>query len=183
VLPLGTTIAVQTLEDEPLIPLNTKETEPLTIDKSVDEFPLESQPVVHDDVTLAESAPTNVEPVVSSSYVDPFDSPSRQTISEESFIRDIRTAGDDGPTATPGLEALKTAPRGIDHGSSTALSDVTNGNNIKMRNTPPNKRPSTPTSISSPYKDKNAKNILAAIWQTVFVEWIGGFITRLCGGM
>ncbi|EPE28643.1 hypothetical protein GLAREA_09764 [Glarea lozoyensis ATCC 20868] len=42
-------------------------------------------------------------------------------------------------------------------------------------------RPLTPNSMPS-NKEVKSRNFLKAFWRVVFVDWIGGFITRLCGG-
>ncbi|KAH8653212.1 hypothetical protein BGZ60DRAFT_180509 [Tricladium varicosporioides] len=47
---------------------------------------------------------------------------------------------------------------------------------------PPPDRSRTPTSIRSNNQNIKNRNFLKAIWRAVFVEWIGGFIKKLCGG-
>lgn len=44
----------------------------------------------------------------------------------------------------------------------------------------PGERSITPNTIGSEHAKKSG-NILKAFWRVVFVDWIGGFLTRLCG--
>lgn len=72
---------------------------------------------------------------------------------------------------------------GMDTAKSTSVETKTlNGNGkVKARPSAPSERPLSAGSIRSPASDKGDKNFLEVIWRTVFVGWIGGLITRICG--
>lgn len=42
-------------------------------------------------------------------------------------------------------------------------------------------RPRAPSSIRSATKDPGSRNLLVAFWRVIFVDWIGGFISKLWG--
>lgn len=100
---------------------------------------------------------------------------------------------EDGPEitiqpATPGssLNTTTTNPSNklVDTAKATAI-DAENGRFKLTSRKPvpaPAERPLTPTSMRSAGKDAKSRNFLKAFWRVVFVEWIGGFIVRLCGG-
>ncbi|CZT07537.1 uncharacterized protein RCO7_09782 [Rhynchosporium graminicola] len=71
-------------------------------------------------------------------------------------------------------------------GKSSAMEDKNvNGNpetQIKSRKRQPSPTPDRPLTPSSMQGKEQSKNILRAIWRVIFVEWIGGFIMRLCNG-
>lgn len=46
----------------------------------------------------------------------------------------------------------------------------------------PADRPLTPNSVRSAGKEAHERNFLKTFWRVLFVDWIGGFILRLCGG-
>lgn len=71
----------------------------------------------------------------------------------------------------------------VDKGKSTATEEETNLIKSRKRGqTPAPERPLTPSSVRSAGKDAHERNFLKAFWRVVFVDWIGGFILRLCGG-
>ena len=128
--------------------------------------------------------PETVQPE-SANYTSSSEIPPIRDIDDgDTFVRDVGTAGDDGPAtaiqpATPGV--LVAGLKDTETAKSSSIENDGNGSKVKMRNAPP-KRTSTPTSLSSQPGGTNIQSILAAIWHTVFVSWIGGFITKLCGG-
>ncbi|RDL34423.1 uncharacterized protein BP5553_07551 [Venustampulla echinocandica] len=71
----------------------------------------------------------------------------------------------------------------LDTGESTSIAHRPE---LKPRKQPPQvsplERPLTPSSIRSSNKDAKSRSFLKAFWRVVFVDWIGGFILRLCGG-
>lgn len=71
----------------------------------------------------------------------------------------------------------------FDKGKSTAIEEETNLIKSRKRGqSPVQERPLTPSSIRSAGKEAHERNFLKAFWRVVFVDWIGGFILRLCGG-
>jgi hypothetical protein len=90
--------------------------------------------------------------------------------------------------ATPGssLKTTTTNPfeKPVNAAKSSALEEQTGRSQLASRKpaAPSPERPLTPTSIRSAGKDVKSRNFLKAFWRVVFVEWIGGFIIRLCGG-
>lgn len=93
--------------------------------------------------------------------------------------------------STPGTSMMDRGSdpfeRSIDIAKTTAIEEE-NGRNghaqLTSRKTtsPVPDRPLTPASLRSAPKDAESKNFLKAFLNLVFVEWIGGFIMRLCGG-
>lgn len=77
-----------------------------------------------------------------------------------------------------------------DTAKSTAVENETDDTQVKSRKRQASpargsERPGTPTSMRSPSKDvQDAKerSMFKAFFRVVFVEWIGGFFLRLCGG-
>jgi hypothetical protein len=101
--------------------------------------------------------------------------------------------GDDGPSilarlATPEPNAPQTIEatviKGVDVAKSSAVEEPSsNGDsNVKMRNPANTERSVTPASLRPPGRDKETRNFLQVLWRTVFIQWIGGFFARLCGG-
>ncbi|KAG0647618.1 hypothetical protein D0Z07_6849 [Hyphodiscus hymeniophilus] len=90
--------------------------------------------------------------------------------------------------ATPGssLKIIPTDPfsKPIDSAKATAIEEENGRSQLTSRKQtqPSPERALTPTSMRSAGKDAKSKNFLKAFWRVVFVEWIGGFILRLCGG-
>lgn len=74
-------------------------------------------------------------------------------------------------------------PAAEDHATSTSLAprDTTA---TKRRNEERSEidRSKTPTSIRSKGDSASSGNFLSAFWRTVFVGWIGGLLSRICGG-
>lgn len=71
-----------------------------------------------------------------------------------------------------------------DTAASTGISKA-NGNHssalkARLNTTAVVKRSETPVSISR--KSGEHAGLLRTIWQTIFIDWIGGFISRLCSG-
>jgi hypothetical protein len=75
-------------------------------------------------------------------------------------------------------------PTSLDTGKTTSIfAEESNNSNLKSRKataSPIPERPLTPSSMRA--KDPKSRTFLRAFWHVVFVEWIGGFIMRLCGG-
>lgn len=89
------------------------------------------------------------------------------------------------PAVIKPMEAVKPsdpAPKDIDTAKSTSIeTEKVNGNGtVKARTSPPTERPLSAASIRSSANDKSGKNFFAAIWDTIFIGWIGRLITRLC---
>lgn len=75
----------------------------------------------------------------------------------------------DGPTIASGI----TAP--------TAAEDSGSQGQLRRRNVSGDERPDTPSSIHS-NNQLGGGNWLSAFFRVLFVDWIGGFVSRLCGG-
>jgi hypothetical protein len=70
-----------------------------------------------------------------------------------------------------------------DVAESTSVEQPSNfDSSLKMRNPATTERSVTPASLRRPGKEKETRNFLQILWRTVFIQWIGGFFTRLCGG-
>jgi len=66
--------------------------------------------------------------------------------------------------------------------SSSIQAGDTNGNGaMTKRNASAAERPTSAASRRAPTTKEESKSILRAIWRTVFVEWIGGLISRFRG--
>jgi hypothetical protein len=126
------------------------------------------------------------------SPITPFVVGDRQ-LGHEDTTQEIRT-GQDSPNitfspATPGssISAIDQFEKSVtkDEAKSTGIDDESRTSQIKARKshppTPP-ERPITPQSMRSAGKEARERNFLKAFWRVVFVDWIGGFIFRLCGG-
>jgi len=126
------------------------------------------------------------------SPITPFVLGDRQ-LGHEDAAHEIRT-GQDSPNitfspATPVSSISATDhfenPVTEDKAKSTGIDDESGTSQIKARKpyppTPP-ERPITPQSMRSAGKEAHERNFLKAFWRVVFVDWIGGFIFRLCGG-
>lgn len=117
---------------------------------------------------------------------------SKQLGEQEQLVKEV-VSPEEGPQitlqpATPGssLKTTATDPlnRPIDTAKGTAIDEENDRSQLTSRKpAPPSpERPLTPTSMRSAGKDTKSKSFLKAFWRVVFVEWIGGFIMRLCGG-
>jgi len=86
--------------------------------------------------------------------------------------------------ATPSLSLQTNPVKAIDTAKATAIEKENGRTQVTSRKsaTPAPERPLTPSSIRSAGKDAKSRDFLKAFWRVVFVEWIGGFIMRLCGG-
>ncbi|KAI9742600.1 MAG: hypothetical protein M1818_003741 [Claussenomyces sp. TS43310] len=67
-------------------------------------------------------------------------------------------------------------------GEVSSAEDGTNGySEVRNRKVARTERPVTPATVPSPLQKEHAHGFLAALWQTVFVEWIGSLLRRICG--
>jgi hypothetical protein len=80
------------------------------------------------------------------------------------------------------LQNRRSSP--IDSAKVTTLEGENRRSQLKFRkqSTPAADRPITPNSVRSAGKDAKSKNFLKTFLRLVFVDWIGGFIMRLCDG-
>lgn len=205
-LPAGTTIAVHQITEDLTVPGQLLEKEnsltesPLEdrqfVTPTSNEQPRTSTPDKHEDVVLPRGAESDDPPKVKEPIMRQPDSTTIQIISPDTPDTQVNSDAvsfnassigrDNGPKiviqpATPGVS--EGFFNNVGTAKSTSMETDSNGkSNLKMRNQPTTKRTDTPTSLSSPHKDTDTQNIFEAIWRTVFVTWIGGLITRLCGG-
>ncbi|KAM3081973.1 hypothetical protein ACMFMG_004433 [Clarireedia jacksonii] len=102
-----------------------------------------------------------------------------------------RLAGGQGPDitiqpATPGSSVNTADPIAKPTGTkSTSFAETNDESQLRARKQPPPKMPErsiTPTSLHSVGNNDKSRNFLKAFFQVVFVDWIGGFIKKLCGG-
>jgi hypothetical protein len=102
-----------------------------------------------------------------------------------------RLAGGQGPDitiqpATPGSSATTTDPMTKQTGAkSTSFAEPNDESQVRARKQTPAKMPDrsiTPTSLHTVGNNDKSRNFLKAFFQVVFVDWIGGFIKKLCGG-
>jgi len=72
----------------------------------------------------------------------------------------------------------------VDTAKSTAIEEENDRGQLTSRrpSSPLPERPLTPASMRSAGKDAKSKNFLKNFLKLVFVDWIGGFFRRLCGG-
>ena len=149
-----------------------------------------------------EIAPFNDNPTMDGSYMEP--EPARLPVApfileddgkvgeQEPLTKEIVTPNDSPnitvQPATPGSSLMTptTDPfsEPIDTAKSTAIEQENGRTKMISRKqpAPSPERSLTPTSMRSAGKDAKSRNFLKAFWRVVFVEWIGGFIMRLCGG-
>jgi len=102
-----------------------------------------------------------------------------------------RLAGGQGPDitiqpATPGSSVNTTDPMTKQTGAkSTSFAETNDESQLRARKQTPSRMPErsiTPTSLHSVGNNDKSRNFLKAFFQVVFVDWIGGFIKKLCGG-
>lgn len=70
-------------------------------------------------------------------------------------------------------------------GKSSAIDEIPTGDKLKKRfqaSTAAIERPATPSSIRSSGKDVESGTFLQVFWRTIWVGWIGGWISRIFGG-
>lgn len=82
-------------------------------------------------------------------------------------------------------DPAKTDDKITDTAKSTGIEDENGPTQLKSRRQPSperTERPTPPSSIRSAGKDAKSQNFLKAFWRVFFVDWIGGWIVRLCGG-
>lgn len=161
---------------------------------------VQTPPSQHPEST--ETPPIIDNPTMDGSYIEPEPAKlpvtpfvhdnSRQLGEQEPRAKEIVTP-EEGPNitvqpATPGSSLKTTATDPFDKPINTAKSSAIEEQNGRSQlasrkpAAPSPERPLTPTSMRSAGKDANSRNFLKAFWRVVFVEWIGGFIMRLCGG-
>jgi hypothetical protein len=120
-----------------------------------------------------ESEPSSQEETPKTTQVDP--------ASEET---NVASKGVTFEEPGPG-ESAKTDDKPADTAKSTGIEEENGRSQLKSRRqqSPERaERPLTPNSVRSAGKDAKSQNFLKAFWRVVFVDWIGGLITRLCGG-
>jgi hypothetical protein len=157
------------------------ESAPLGYSLPKDDKPDDTEPVsTHD---FAPSAPITADSSITKT-------PDEEVISDgETLVDNKEEAGNEGPQiviqpATPQAFTSEIFPKVTDAAKSTSFeNEPSGGSNIKIRNAPAIDRSGTPTSLNSPKKDtESTQSIFEALWNLSFVQWIGGLITRLCGG-
>jgi hypothetical protein len=82
-------------------------------------------------------------------------------------------------------ESAKADDKPADTATSTGIEEENGRAKLRSRRQQSPERPDrplTPSSVQSAGKDAKSKNFLKAFWRVVFVDWIGGLITRVCGG-
>ncbi|KAH8589255.1 hypothetical protein B0O99DRAFT_600054 [Bisporella sp. PMI_857] len=82
----------------------------------------------------------------------------------------------------PVLEAIKNPSKPVDSAEASAIEVQNDRGNLKQRKDVPNPTERPPTPLSTRSHNIKSDNFLRNFFKIVFVEWIGGFITRLCGG-
>lgn len=203
-LPEGTTLDLN--NGEPNFSQGSSEDENFPVQKvaskpsvDVQEVP-ESPPLLEPGVAQTTASSDN--PNLDGAYIEPEPAKlpatpfilgnNKQLGGEEEQAKEIVTP-EEGPQitvqpATPGssLRTTKTDPfnRPVDTAKATAIEEENGRSQLTSRKpaAPSPERPLTPTSMRSGAKDAKSRNFLKAFWRVVFVEWIGGFIMRLCGG-
>jgi len=137
---------------------------------------------------------TYMEPEPVKLPVTPFVHDNSKQLGESESIKKV-VLPDRGPQitvqpATPGSTLGKTTSidpfhKTADTAKTTAIETENGRPQMKSRKStaPSPERPLTPTSLRSRNKENvKSRNFLKAFWRVVFVEWIGGFIMKLCGG-
>lgn len=88
--------------------------------------------------------------------------------------------------AAPAGSSIKTekTPTSYVKAKSTAMEDenADEAHQRKRSSIRSPERPLTPSSVRSAGKEAEERNFLKAFWKVVFIDWIGGFIMKLCGG-
>jgi hypothetical protein len=124
------------------------------------------------------------EPVTEHLVKEPVDKVAKKDVSEGQDAEPTKSTEE----STDG--AAEVIPEQNDSAKSTAVESGTDDTQVKSRKRQPSparspERPVTPTSMKSPGRDvqnDKERNIFKAFFRVVFVEWIGGFFLRLCGG-
>jgi hypothetical protein len=199
-LPEGTCLTLN--NGEPHLSQGSSEDEELPVQKAERKPSIDVQEVPETATSLEpESAQTTTnsdKPKLDGSYMEPEPAKmpatpnSKQLGDQEEQVKEIVTP-EEGPhitvqPATPGssLKTTATDPfnKPIDTAKATAIEEENDRSQLTSRKlaAPSPERPLTPTSMRSAGKDAKSRNFLKAFWRVVFVEWIGGFIMRLCGG-
>lgn len=203
-LPEGTTLTLN--NGEPHLSQGSSEDEEVPVKVAarkpsidVQEVP-ESPPLLEPEA--AQTMTTSDHPNLDGSYMEPepvklpvtpFVLDNSKQIGEQVEVAKEVVSPEEGPQitvqpATPGssLKTTVTDPfnKPIDTAKATAIEEENGRSQLTSRKpiVPSTERPITPTSIRSAGKDAKSRNFLKAFWRVVFVEWIGGFIMRLCGG-
>jgi hypothetical protein len=120
-----------------------------------------------------ESGPSGQEETPKSTQVDP--APEEANVANKGVTFEEPGPGD----------SAKTDDKPTDTAKSTGIEDENGHTQLKSRRqqSPERaERPLTPSSVRSAGKDAKSQNFLKAFWRVFFVDWIGGWIVRLCGG-
>ncbi|KAL3419159.1 PT repeat family protein [Phlyctema vagabunda] len=107
-------------------------------------------------------------------------------------VGESSASDDQGPSiilqpATPSSSSINVTTESLkkstDQAKSSAVDTDDRSSHLVSRKQQPSahERSLTPSSARSDH-DKKSRNILIAFWRVVFVDWVGGIITRLCGG-
>jgi len=121
-------------------------------------------------------------------------SPGPIDLPETPFVEnDVRELGGDGAqdvdSESPSIIVSPATPgpsknHNIDTANATAVESGNGQTQLKHRkeNAQTTSLPLTPASSKQSLKNDKSENALKKFFKLVFVEWLGGFITRLCGG-
>ncbi|KAE8454152.1 hypothetical protein EG329_005077 [Mollisiaceae sp. DMI_Dod_QoI] len=146
----------------------------------------------HDDEAVRELTTGTSSPNIVVQPATPFPGIDRQLgqdeeQSEQATTKDAVPDAALSPATIGSSTVTDTAIKQNNTAKSTAVTDESDDTQVKSRKRQPSpaqspERPTTPSSVRSAGKDVKDRSFMKAFWNLVFVDWIGGFFMRLCGG-